>query len=401
MTSQISTRAVHAGEERRKPYGALTTPIVQTSTYTFEDTAEIMAFMRQKAEAGGKPSRVDYGRYGNPTQSAAEAKVAVLEEAEDALLFASGMSAITTTLGALLSKGDHLIMVREVYHRTREFADLFLSRWGMETTLVSIDDPVALSSAVRPTTRLIFAETPSNPYLGIMDLPALASLAEAHGLITVIDSTFATPVNLCPLAHGIDLVVHSATKYLAGHNDLLAGMVAGPERLLGQIREARDVLGGVASPHDAYLLLRGLKTLGLRIQRQNLSAMLVAQFLEGHRAVDRVFYPGLPCHPQHDLATRQMAGFGGVVSFELRGGMERTSRFVDLLRIPYIGPTLGGVESVVQQPAVLFSLDPAERRAAGFKENLVRYAVGIEDPEDLIADLDQALDGSREGEIST
>lgn len=394
MTSQISTRAVHAGEERRKPYGALTTPIVQTSTYTFEDTAEIMSFMRQK-EAGGMSSRVDYGRYGNPTQTAVEGKLAALEGAQGALLFASGMSAITTILGALLSSGDHLILVREAYHRTRELAEVYLSRWGIETTFAPIDHPEALSKAVRPATRVIFAETPSNPYLGIMDLSALAGFARAHGLTSIIDSTFATPVNLRPLDHGIDLVVHSATKYLGGHNDLLAGLVAGPEHLLSQIREARDVLGGVASPHDAYLLLRGLKTLSLRVQRQNDSAMRVAQFLEGHHAVDRVFYPGLGSHPQYDLAASQMVGFGGVVSFELRGDLEGTSRFIDLLRIPYIGPTLGGVESVVQQPALLFSLDPAERLAAGFKDNLVRYAVGIEDAEDLIADLGQALQGSQ------
>ena len=396
MTSQISTRTVHAGEDRRKPYGSLTTPIVQTSTYTFEDTAEIMGFMRQKELAGSTYSRTDYGRYGNPTQTAVEGKVASLEGAEGALLFSSGMNAITTTLGALLSNGDHLVLVQEAYHRTREFAEIYLRRWGIETTFAAIEDPDALREAVRPTTRVVFAETPSNPYLGIMDLSALAGLADEHGLITIIDSTFATPINLRPSAYGIDLVIHSATKYLAGHNDLLAGMVAGPDHLLNQIREARDILGGVASPHDAYLLLRGLKTLDLRVRRQNDSAMRVAQFLDGHPAVQQVFYPGLSSHPQHDLAVAQMAGFGGVVSFELQGDLETTSRFIDLLRIPYIGPTLGGVESVVQQPVMLFSLDPAEREAAGLKENLVRYAVGIEDPEDLIEDLDQALQGSQQ-----
>ena len=392
MPSQISTQAVHAGEERRKPYGALTTPIVQTSTYTFEDSAEVMGFMRQKA-AGGKPSRVDYGRYGNPTQSAVEGKLAALEGAERALLFSSGMSAITTTLAALLRSGDHLLLVREAYHRTREFATLFLARWGIETTFVPIGNTQALEEAIRPTTRVIFSETPSNPYLGILDLAALAQMARPRGITTVIDSTFATPVNLRPLAHGIDLVVHSATKYLGGHNDLLAGLVAGPDRLLTEIQQARDVLGGVASPHDAYLLLRGLKTLSLRVQRQNDSAQRIAQFLQEHPAVSRVYYPGLPSHPQHHLARSQMSGFGGVVSFELAGGMDKTSSFVDLLRLPYIGPTLGGVESVVQQPALLFSLDPQERQAAGLKDNLVRYAVGIEDPEDLLADLSQALDG--------
>jgi cystathionine gamma-synthase len=392
MTSRFSTKAVHAGEERRKPYGALTTPVVQTSTYTFEDTAEILHFMRQKA-AGEMPSRVEYGRYGNPTQTAVERKVAVLEGGERALLFASGMCAITTTLGALLSAGDHLVMVRDAYHKTREFATTFLTRWGIETTFVPVDDPDALTDAIRPNTRLIFSETPTNPYLLIMDLSSMVETARAHGITTVIDSTFATPVNLRPLDYGVDLVIHSATKFLGGHNDLLAGIVVGSNGFLSQIEEARKVLGGVASPHDAYLLLRGLKTLELRVQRQNDNALRVASFLEGHSAVGSVYYPGLPSHPQHELARRQMAGFGGVVSFEIQGDEDRTSRLVDLLRVPYIGPTLGGVESVVQQPATLYSLDPEEREAAGIKDNLVRYAVGIENAEDLISDLSQALDG--------
>jgi cystathionine gamma-synthase len=392
MTSRFSTQAVHAGEERRKPYGALTTPVVQTSTYTFEDTAEIMAFMRQKA-AGEMPSRVDYGRYGNPTQSAVERKMAVLESGERALLFPSGMCAVTTTLGALLSAGDHLVMVRDAYHRSREFATTFLARWGIETTFVPVDDPNALEAAIRPNTRVLFSETPTNPYLFVMDLSSMVEIARAHGITTIIDSTFATPVNLRPLEHGVDLVIHSATKFLGGHNDLLAGTVVGSTRLLSHIEEARKVLGGVASPHDAYLLLRGLKTLELRVQRQNDNAQRLASFLEGHETVHSVYYPGLPSHPQHELARRQMAGFGGVVSFEIRGDRDRTSRLVDLLRVPYIGPTLGGVESIVEQPAALYSLDQAESQKAGLKDNLVRYAVGIEDSEDLISDLSQALEG--------
>ena len=391
MTRRISTQAVHSGEERRKPCGALTTPIVQTSTYTFHDTAEILDFMHSKA-AGGEMPRVEYGRYGNPTQSAVEHKVASLEGGERALLFASGMGAITTTLGELLSSGDHLILVRDAYHGTRDFAANYLSRWGIETTFVPVDDPAAMAAAVCPTTRAIYSETPTNPYLSIMDLSAMREIGEAHGVTTIVDSTFATPINLRPMEHGIDLVVHSATKYLGGHNDLLAGVVVGSSRLLDQIGEARGVLGAVSSPHDAYLLLRGLKTLEVRVRRQNENAQRLAEFLQQHRAVHCVYYPGLPSHPQHDIALQQMTGFGGVVSFEVDGDLDRTSRFVDLLRIPYIGPTLGGVESIVQQPAILYSLDPGERREAGLKDNLVRYAVGIEDPEDLIADLHRALD---------
>lgn len=392
MSSHIATQAVHAGEERPKPYGAVTTPIVQTSTYAFVDTAEIMDFMHRKV-AGDEPLRHEYGRYSNPTQQAVETKVATLEGGEKALLFASGMAAITTTLCALLSSGDHLVMVRDAYHRTWEFALTFLERWGVETTLVPIDEPDTLAAAIRPSTRLIFSETPANPYLGIIDLSRTVEIAKKHTIITIIDSTFATPINLRPLEYGVDLVIHSATKYLGGHNDLMAGVVIGPRSVLTDIEEARGTLGGVSSPHDAYLLLRGLKTLEVRVLRQNDNAWRVAQFLEGHPAIHRVHYPGLPSHPQHDLASKQMTGFGGVVSFEIEGDMGRTSRFIDLLRLPYVGPTLGSVESIVQQVAALFSLDREEREAAGIKDNLVRYAVGIEDAGDLISDLSQALAG--------
>jgi cystathionine gamma-synthase len=391
MTDRFSTLAVHAGEEKRKPYGALTTPIVQTSTYTFADTAEIVEYMQQKAD--GEPEvRDEYGRYSNPTQSAAERKLAALEGGEQALLFASGMCAITTAILALLSAGDHLVLVSGVYRRTHEFATSFLPRWGIETSVVPIDDAAALAGAIRPTTRLILAESPTNPYLRVMDLTHLARLAREHGIITAIDSTFATPINMRPLEHGLDLVMHSATKYLAGHNDLLAGALIGSRDALSRIEAARGVLGGVSSPHDAYLLLRGLKTLDLRVRRQNENGLRVAQFLEGDPRVRHVYYPGLPSHPDYEVARRHMTGFGGVVSFEIEGDLERTGRFVDRLRMPYLGPTLGGVESIAQQQAILISLEAEERREAGIDDSLVRYALGIEDAEDLIADLEQALD---------
>ena len=386
----FSTQAVHAGEEKRKPYGALTTPIIQTSTYTFEDTAEILAFMHSKAN-NAPDVRDEYGRYSNPTQSAAERKVATLEGGERSLLFASGMCAITTTLLALLSSGDHVVMVSGVYRRTHEFAHSYLSRWGIEVTFVAIDDLDALVGAIRPTTRLIFAETPTNPYLRVMDLSRTVEIAKQHDITTIIDSTFATPINLRPLEYGLDLVVHSATKYLGGHNDLLAGAVIGSREILAKIEAARGVLGGMSSPLDAYLLLRGLKTLDLRVRRQNENGLRVAQFLEGHLAVRRVHYPGLPSHPDYEVARRQMMGFGGVVSFEVEGDVDKTGHFIDLLQLPYVGPTLGGVESIVEQPAVLFSLDRSESRKAGLEDNLVRYALGIEDAKDIIADLDQAL----------
>jgi cystathionine gamma-synthase len=224
-----------------------------------------------------------------------------------------------------------------------------------------------------------------------MDLPRMVAIAREADVLTIIDSTFATPINLRPLEHGLDLVIHSATKYLGGHNDLLAGAVVGNADLLDQIEHARGVLGGISNPNEAYLLIRGIKTLELRVQRQNENGQRVAEFLQDHPAVRRVYYPGLADHPDHRVAQRLMTGFGGVVSFEIDGDMEKTGRFIDRLQLPYVGPTLGGVESVIEQMAALFSLDPEERRVAGLKDNLVRYALGIENVDDIIADLDQAL----------
>jgi len=392
MRDHFSTKAVHAGEEKRKPYGSLTTPIVQTSTFTFEDTTEILDYMQHKA-ANDPQVRDEYGRYSNPTQTAVERKIAALESGEQCLLFASGMCAITTAILALLSSGDHMIMVNGLYRRTREFAVSFLPRMKIETTFVPVDDLPALKAAIRSNTRLIFAEIPTNPYLRVFDLEKMVAIARKQNLLTAIDSTFATPVNLRPLELGLDLVIHSATKYLGGHNDLLAGAVIGSRELLAPIKEARGTLGGVSGSHDAYLLLRGLKTLDLRLRRQNENGQRVAEFLEKHPAVQRVYYPGLPSHPDYEVAQRYMTGFGGVVSFDINGDTEKTSRFIDRLRLPYIGPTLGGVESIVQQQALFISLDAVERRKAGISDNLVRYALGIEDAEDLIADLKQALEG--------
>ena len=390
MKNHFATRSVHGGEEKRKPFGSLTTPIVQTSTYTFTDTREILDFMHRKEEEE-YPIRDEYGRYSNPTQTVAEHKLADLEGGEKALLFSTGMSAITTTLLSRLSAGDHIVITSDCYHRTREFALSFLERWGIKATLVPIDHLDLLESAIQPNTRVIFSETPTNPYLRIMDLTGLVEVAKKHKILTVVDSTFATPINLQPLDYGVNLVIHSASKYLGGHNDLLAGVVIGSQIDLAQIEATRGVLGTISNPNDAYLLLRGLKTLDLRIQRQNITGLSTAQFLEDHPTIAKVYYPGLSSHPDHLVAERQMNGFGGVVSFEIDGDFEKTARFIDRLKLPYIGPTLGGVESIVQQPAALFSLRKSERLEAGIKDNLVRYAVGIEDADDIIADLGQAL----------
>jgi cystathionine gamma-synthase len=322
-----------------------------------------------------------------------EGKAAALEGGEAALLFGSGMAALTTTLLAHLRAGDHLVATRGVYRRTADFFRLVLPRYGVEATLVPPDEPASLETAIRPETRLLFTECPSNPYLRVPDLDRLSGIARRHGLPSVVDATFATPVNLRPLEHGFDVVVHSATKYLGGHNDLMAGLAIGRRERLSPVEELRGTLGPCAGARDAGLLLRGLKTLDLRVRRQNETALRVARFLEACPAVERVHYPGLPSHPDHGTACRLMSGFGGVVSFEVRGGLDAASRLVDRLRLPFIGPTLGGVESIVQQPALFVSTDPRKREEAGMADNLVRYALGIEDADDILADLEQALAG--------
>jgi cystathionine gamma-synthase len=389
----FSTQSVHAGENKHKPYHSLTTPIVQTAVYVFRDTADMVDYQAKLVD-GLEAGREEYGRYGNPTQQAVERKLAALDGGEAALLFASGMCAITTTLLTLLSVGDHMVMTRDCYRRTRQFCQTFLKRLGIETTIVKDGDYPALEAAIRPNTRLIFAESPTNPYLRVLDLPRAVDIARRHNLRLIVDSTFATPCNQRPLEFGVDLVIHSATKYLSGHNDLLAGVVVGSRELIAPIRESRGIMGGIADPHNAYLLLRGLKTLALRVQKHNENGMRVATFLEKHPKVRRVFYPGLPSHPDHAIAREQMTGFGGVVSFEIEGDLERTSAFIDALRLPRIGPSLGGVESLVEQPALqsYFELTTEERLKVGISNELVRYALGIEDADDLIADLAQALE---------
>jgi len=397
MDVRLETRAVHGGEDRRGAHDALTTPIVMSSTFTFADTREILAFVERKA-AGETPRRYEYGRYGNPTQTAAERKLAELDGGERALLFSSGMAAITTTLLALLSSRDHLVMIGGAYRRTREFVSTCLPRWGIEADFVD-GDLEGIAEAIRPTTRAVFFEVPTNPHLRVADVEAIAALGRSRGVTTIVDATFATPINLRPIEVGIDLVIHSATKYLGGHNDLLAGAAIGSSERLEAIEALRGVTGAVAAPLDAYLVLRGVKTLPIRVRQQNESAARLAEFLDAHPAIDRVHYPGLPGHPDHAVAARLMSGFGGVVSFELAGGLDAASACIDRLAIPYIGPTLGGVESIAQQQALFVSPDPAERARSGIPDGLIRYAVGLEAVDDLIEDLAQALDGLPTGEV--
>ncbi len=388
-----STRSGHSGDKRPFPHYSLNLPIFQTATYTFENTQDLRQVMQARLW-GPVEGRSEYGRYGNPTVSSVEAKLAELEGGGDAILFSSGMAAVTTTLLSLLSAGDHLILTDDSYRRTRQFCLTILKRLGIECSLVPAGDLDRLESAIRPETRLIVSESPTNPYLRVLDLERLVQFASRAGIKTRIDSTFATPINQRPLEFGIDLVIHSATKYLAGHNDLLAGVVAGSEYLVALIRQNLWVMGATCDPHAAYLSYRGLKTLALRLSRQNETAQRLAEYLEGHPKVERVWYPGLASHPDHEVARRQMDGFGGVVSFELVGDLEVASRLVDAVRLPLIASSLGGVETLIEQPALMsyFELSTEERLNVGIKDNLVRLSVGIEDADDLIADLAQAFD---------
>jgi len=384
----FGTRSVHAGEGGEKPWGSLTQPVVQTSTYAFRDSKELLDFKENRIV------RDEYGRYGNPTLRAAEAKLAALDNAEDALIFPSGMSAVTTTLLALLAPGAHMILTDECYRRTRQFCTTLLQRYGVETSLVQPSDYRKIATLIRPGTRLILTESPTNPYLSVVDLPAVVKIGREKGVKVLIDSTFATPFNQRPLDFGVDLVIHSGTKYLGGHNDLLAGSIAGPAGLVNGIRDLQGILGCVLDPHAGYLLLRGLKTFELRMARHNENGVAVARFLETHPKVKRVYYPGLESHPNYKVARDQMRGFGGVVSFEIDGTFEDSNAFIDRLRIPRIAPSLGGVESLVENVALMsyYELGPEGWRDLGIADALVRYSVGIENAEDVIADLKQSLD---------
>ena len=386
----FGTDAVHAGEPRHKDGNALTTPIMQTATYTFADTQELRDHFEHRID------REEYGRYGNPTQRIAEQKLAALEGAEDCLLVSSGMAAVTTTLFAMLSRGAHVVVTDDSYRRTRQFLNQTLHRYGIECSTVPAGDYEAIADAIKPNTRILISESPTNPYNRILDLERFADIGRRHRVKTIVDATFATPFNQRPLEYGIDLVLHSATKFLGGHNDLMAGAVLGSGDLVDGIRSLQGVTGAVVDPFAAYLLIRGLKTLALRIERQNANAQALAEFLEAHPKVVRVHYAGLASHPEHAIARKQMRGFGGVVSFEIKGDLDAATRVVDGCRIPRIAPSLGGVESLIEQPALMsfYELTTEERLQVGIKDNLIRYSVGIEDGADLIADLLQSLDAS-------
>ena len=385
---QFSTLSVHGGELRQKLGDSITDPIFCASTYTFADTQSVIDYIDQRQP------REEYGRYGNPGERVAERKLAALEGGEAAVLFSSGMAAIVGLLMAKLNAGDEVIFFDECYHRSREFCSKHLSRFGVKTVQVHACDYDAMEAAITPKTRLLISESPTNPHLSIVDLARFAQIGVDHGVETLIDATLATPYNLRPIEYGVDYVLHSVTKYLAGHNDLLAGVVIGSAEKMEPVRNLRGIMGAVNSPQNCYLLERGLKTFALRMQQHNENGQRLAEFLESHPRVEKVYYPGLKSHNYHDIASRQMRGYGGLVTFLIRDADWRaTADIVDAVRIPRIAPSLGGVESLIEQPLVMsyYQCTPEDRRSYGIADNMIRLACGVENADDLIADLAQAL----------
>lgn len=385
----FSTLCVHGGEDRIKPCYSITDPIFCTATYTFENTNAVIEYVAKKLP------REEYGRYGNPSEKVLERKLAALEGGEACVTFATGMAAVACFLMAKLNAGDEIVLFDECYHRTREFCTKVLGRFGVVTHQVPACDYAQMEAAINPRTKLLISESPTNPHLSVVDLERFAALGKKYGVETLIDATLATPYNVRPLEYGVDFVLHSCTKYLAGHNDLLAGAVIGRQASLEPVRKLRGVMGVGNSPHAIYLLLRGLKTFDLRMQRHNENGLALARFLESHPRVEKVYYPGLESHRDHAVAKHTMRGFGGLVTFLVKDAdAKATSRVVDAVRIPRIGPSLGGVESLIEQPMYMSYHDYTreQRLAVGIPDNMIRVSCGIENADDLVADFAQALE---------
>ena len=385
----VSTRAIHAGEARQKAGNAITDAIYCAATYTFPNTQAAIDFVEHKLP------REEYSRYGNPSEKVAEAKLAALDGGESALLYSSGMAAVAGLLLAKLQAGDEVVLFNECYHRTREMLGKHFGKFGVTTHQVPACDYDAMEAAINENTALLISESPTNPHMSVVDIERFVALGRKHGIETLIDSTLATPMNLRPLDYDVDYVLHSVTKYLAGHNDMLGGVVIGSQEKIEPLRKLRGCFGSVNGPHNIYLLLRGLKTFELRMQRHNENGLAVARFLEEHPRVEKVFYPGLPGHQYYEVAQRTMNGYGGLVTFLVKDAdQSQTAAIVDAMKIPRIGPSLGGVESIVEQPIVMsyhnFTIE--QRRAIGILDNMIRLACGVENTEDLIEDLRQALE---------
>ena len=379
------TKAVRGAADLEKKNGPLGTPIYQTSTFQVTDNEE------QVRLTG---SDHYYTRYGNPTNTVAETTIAELEGVDAALTFASGMGAVTTTIMALLKSGDHVVAQRDIYGGVNKFLSQWLPKMGIETTFVDTTDYDQHARAIRPNTKLLYLESPTNPTLRVVDFRKVAAVARQHKLLSMIDATFGTPINQHPAEFGIDLIMHSGTKYLAGHSDLLCGAVAGRNELIEKIWETRTTLGNCMDPHASWVLLRGLKTLAVRVARQNENALRVAEFLAEHAKVRSVHYPFLESHPQYTVARQQMSGGGGMVTFEVEGTGEDARRASEAMRLFTLATSLGGVESLVSIPVLTsHAMIPAEARAKmGVTEQMIRLSVGIENADDLIADLEHALE---------
>lgn len=384
-----STIAVHAGESRQKAVNAITDPIVCSATYTFASTQAVLDFLEKKED------REEYGRYGNPGEKVVERKLAALEHGEDAILYSSGMAAMVGLLMAKLNAGDEVVFFDECYHRSREFCTAHLARFGVVTRQIKTCDYAAMAAAINGKTKLLISESPTNPHLSVIDLERFAEIGRQHEVETLIDATLATPYNVLPLEYGVDYVLHSATKYLGGHNDLLAGVIIGGKEQLESVRKLRGIMGAINSPHNIYLLERGLKTFELRMQRHNATGMAIAEFLAGHPRIEKVYYPGLSSHPYHAVAKQQMRGFGGLITFLVRDAdWKQTAAVVDAAKVARIAPSLGGVESLIEQPLVMsyYETPVEDRRRYGIPDNMIRLSCGIENTEDLIEDLRQALE---------
>lgn len=389
----FATRAIHGGYDRARHYGALNPPVYLTSTYAFASIGE------GSARFAGEAEGYVYGRVGNPTVAALEARLSALEGTEAALVTASGMGAITAAIWTLVAAGDEIVADKTLYGCTYEFFEHGLARLGVTTRFVDLTDPENLVRAIGPKTRIVFLESPANPNLRLCDIRAIAAIAHGAGATLIVDNTYCTPYLQQPIALGADLVVHSATKYLGGHGDLLAGVVLGRAEMLARIRFVglKDMTGAVASPFDAYLILRGLKTLALRMERHCASAAAIARLVAGHPAVATVAYPGLADFPQKALVARQMKHAGGMIAFELKGGIAAGIRFMDALTLVTRAVSLGDAETLVQHPASMTHAPyaPEVRAAHGISDGLVRLSIGLEEVEDLSADIASALDQAR------
>ncbi len=384
----IFTKAVHADIDLSKNHGALSVPIYNSSTYGFDDAGEGSSVHNYEKEG------YFYGRLGNPTQDALEKAVALLENGESGLAFSSGMAAISAVVLSMVKSGDHIVALKSMYSTTTGLFEYLSGNFGVEVSYVEATDSENYAKAIRPETKLLWVESPSNPLLNISDIYAIANISKQNRLTTVVDNTFATPFNQKPLGLGADLVVHSATKYFGGHSDLSAGLLVGKQDLVEKSRKQMiKFLGGSIAPQVAWLILRGIKTLALRMKQHNSNAYGIANMLQSHPKVAEVFYPGLESHKNHDIAKKQMSGFGGMISFDV-GTFENATRFLNELELCTIETSLGGVETIIQHSAAMThaTLSKEERAGAGISEGLLRLSVGIEDEHDLNTDIKQALD---------